>query len=95
MKMNQLTEKMGNMAVSGKEKIVHVAEQVESVATLGFAGLAEDRTSKVIAGAGAVAVVVGVGLKWPLVAVAGIGAFSFGFAKGFKKALLTVQSEEV
>ena len=82
------------LAVSVKKGAANAGTQLESVATLGLAGMAEDRISKVVAGVGAVTVLVGATLGSKLVVFAGVGTFTYGFVRGFKSALVTLQQQQ-
>lgn len=83
-----------NVAVSVKEGTVHAGQQLEGVATLGLAGMAEDRVSKIIGAVGAGTVLVGAVLGSKLVVFAGVGTFTYGFMRGFMKTVKTVKQEQ-
>lgn len=97
MKKNKVS-KVKDVAVSVKKGVVDVTrrtgQSVESIATLGLAGMAEDRVSKVLAGVGAVTVLVGATLSSKLVVFAGVGMFTVGFVRGFKSALGNVLEQQ-
>lgn len=104
MKKNQskvmvVRSKVMDMAGSVKDTVVdsaqHVGEQLEAVGTLGLAGMAEDRGSKVLAVVGGTAVLTGAVLKAPVVVFLGVGVFTAGFVRGFKKAIQSVKEEEI
>jgi hypothetical protein len=88
-----MTIMRANWFTAPTQKLASVAENVEHVATLGCAGLAEDRTSKIIAGTGAAAVVVGTVVGSKIVVAIGIGAFTMGFVRGFKKSMVELAKE--
>lgn len=70
-----------------KQKVVVRAQMVEPVATAALAGVAEDRASKIIVGAGAAAMVIGTVAGSKILAMVGVSTFMYGFARGFKKAM--------
>lgn len=90
--------KVKDMAVSARNSVVggaqHAGQQVESIATLGFAGIAEDRVSKVLVAVSGGVVITGAIIGSKLVVFAGVGVFGAGFVRGFKKALVTLQEQQ-
>ncbi len=69
------------------DKLRVKAEMVEPAATAALAGVAEDRTSKIIVGAGAAAMVVSTVVGSKFLAISGGAAFTYGFVRGFRKAM--------
>lgn len=63
------------------------AQMVEPATTAALAGVAEDRVSKIIVGAGATTMVIGTMVGSKVLAMAGVGTFAYGFVRGFRRAM--------
>lgn len=79
-----------DMARHVSDKMKVKAQMVEPAATVAFAGIADDRASKIITGVGVVAMVTGAVVSSKVIAVAGVSCFMYGMMRGFRTAMKEV-----
>lgn len=77
-----------DMARFVSDKVKIKAQMVEPAATVAFAGIADDRASKIIAGTGIVVMYTGAVVSSKVVALAGLSCFAYGMVRGFRHAMV-------
>lgn len=83
-----------NWFTAPTQMIATKVEKLDDVATLGLAGMATDRGSKIALAVGAGVVSVGAVVGSKVVVMLGMGSFMYGFMRGFRKTIVEMRKEE-